>query len=1091
MADPPPMSPRRALVAGAVLGGALAAAVLVYAVRPDAGAAVDAARLAEAEAITPPHLRPVEAETERGAPAYATRFDPEDHGGHRQSWAVAQAPSGLVYVANSDGVLEYDGTGWRLIDVPGFRARAVAVGPDGAVYVGGEGTAGVLAPDSTGHMAYREIAGDAELEGASVWEAVPTESGVLFQSFDRLLAVEAGRVVDIERVPDGRRFHKAFAAGGAVYVRLEGTGLLRYEDHRLVPVGGGGRLAEVSVRALLDLDGAPGGALLVVTDDELFRLDPSAADPLVTVPTAATATLRQTRAYHGCPVGPAESPALAITTMGGGVLIVSPGGEVIERLGQAAGLTPDDLVLGCDTDAQGGLWLALSEGVARVDAAAPLTAFDARLGLDGAVYGAIRYDGQLYTATSRGVYRLRPSSGGLPSAFEPVLFAGGDVGQAWSLLATEGGLLVAGTDGVFAIEGLEARPVLSETAFTLASLSQGADAAVYAGVRSGLAVLRYTGGIWTEVVRSVGTDNDVRSVLAVEGGAWAVEGSGRLLRIGSDGQVVRAYDRGDGVPEGLAAVQDIDGALAVLAADGPYRVGGDGEDLRFSPMSALTRVIQETVGDLADGYGIRTDDEGRVWVSGRDQARAVVRRDGRWTDATPPVLRQVGGVYDVLSEPGVLWASTTSGLLRLAGPGAGRYAAVVPARVSAVEAGGGVAVEDQGATVPYGSPVRFRFSAAAFNDADATRYRTQLVGHDDAPSAWSDETLRDYTNLPPGDYAFRVEALTAQGTAARPSTLAVHVPAPWYLTTWAAVVAALLVGSLVVAVAFTASHEQRRRADAEQRRADELARLNDELRHADEVKDSMLANTSHELRTPLTAILGFSEILADHPDEDVSMLAGHMLSGGRRLLHTVNDLLDIARLRSGKVVLAPTATDAGVLARRVVDELSPLAAEKGLALAVVPEGLAVPAVLDPDAFARIVTNLVSNGVKFTDEGSVTVTVDGGGGEVRLAVRDTGRGIDAEFVPRLFSTFEQESTGYARTKEGSGLGLAITSRLVSLMGGRITVESEVGRGSTFHVTIPAGPGLARPSVVRGGPRGADPDWPTWPGPERRPEAEPAP
>ncbi len=1016
----------------------------------------------------PRDLRPVQPEPERGAPTYVTRFDPEIHGGHRQSWAVTQAPSGLVYVANADGVLEYDGTAWRLIDVPGFRAHAVDVGADGFVYVGGEGTAGILVPDSTGQTTYQEVAGEAELEGSRVWEAVPTESGVLFQSFDRLLAVEAGRVVNVERAPGDRRFHKAFDAGGAAYVRLEGTGLLRYQDHGLVPVTGGERLADVPTRALLDLDGAPGGPLLVVTDDRLFRLDPSDPDPFAPVPTAATATLRQTRAYDGCPVGPAEDPALAITTMGGGVLVVSSGGEVIERLGQTAALTPDDLVLDCATDAQGGLWLALSEGVVRVDAAAPLTTFDARLGLDGAAYGAIRHEGQLYTVTSRGVYRLRQTSDGSPSPFEPVLLAGGDVGQAWSLLATDGGLLIAGTDGVFVIEGLMARPISSETAFVLASPApSGTDVTVYAGLLSGLAVLRHTGGTWTVDARAKGIDSEVRSVLAVEGGAWA-EAGGRLLQIGSDGQVVRAYDRSDGVPEGLAAIQYVDGSLTVLAADGPYRVDGEGEAIRFSPMAGLTRIIQETVGDLADGYGIRTDEEGRVWISGRDQTRAVVRQNGRWADATPPVLRRVGGVNDVLSEGGVLWTSTTAGLLRLAGSGGGRYAAVVPAYTTAVEAGDDIAIEDQSVTVPYGSPVRFRFAAAAYNDADATLYRTRLLGHDQAPSAWSDETLRDYTNLPPGDYAFRVEALTAEGTEARPATLAVHIPAPWYLTPWAAVIAALLVGSLVVAVAFTASHEQRRRADAERARADELDQLNQELRHADEVKDSMLANTSHELRTPLTAILGFSEFLADHEDPDVSSMAQHMLSGGRRLLHTVNDLLDIARLRSGKVVLEPVETDVGALARGVAAELSPLAAEKGLVLTVVPDGLAVPAVVDPDAFARIVTNLVSNAVKFTDEGAVTITVDRDEDEVHLSVCDTGKGIDAEFLPRMFSTFEQASTGYARTDEGSGLGLAITSRLVSLMGGRIEVDSEAGCGSSFHVAIPT---CAGPAASEKGPRRA--------------------
>ena len=1075
------MSPRRAFAAGAVAACALAAAALTHALRPDAGAEVQAARAAEARPAPAPALAPVAPSPERGRPAYAVRFDPEQHGGHRQSWDVAQAPDGLVYVANSDGVLEYDGAAWRLIGVPNYRARAVAVGPDGVVHVGGEGTAGVLAPDSTGQMAYREVAGAAELDGATVWAAVSTERGVLFQSFDRLLAVEGGRVVDVERAPEGRRFHKAFAAGGAAYVRLEGAGLLRYRGRRLALVAGGERLADVPARALLDLDGRPGGALLVVTDDRLFRLDPAAPLPFTPVPTAATAALRRTRAYHGCPVGPPPDAggALAVTTMGGGVLVLRPDGRVVERLGLAAGLTPDDLVLGCATDGQGGLWLALSEAIARVDAAAPLTVFGADLGLDGAVYGALRAGGRLYAGTARGVYRLRPltrgtSTEGEPAVFEPVRLAGGDVGQTWSMHdAGDGGLLVAGTAGVGVVTGLSAQTVLPETAFALATLG-GADAPVYVGLRAGVAVLRRSDGGWAVAVRADGVDGEVRSALAVEGGAWVAEVGGRLVQIDDQGRTVESFGPSDGVPEGLAAIQRIGRALVLIAADGPYRVKRTARATRFVPMDGLTAVVREVAGDLADGYSIQTDGAGRVWVSGRDRTRALVLRDGAWLDATPPALRRTRGLRGVLAEPGALWVPTTAGLLHLRGDGAGRYAAAVPTRVGSVTTDEGAApVEDGAAAVPYGSPVRLRFAAAAFNDAGRTLYRTQLVGHDPAPTPWSDETFRDYTNLPPGDYAFRVEARTAQGAAARPATVALRVPAPWYLTTWAALAAALLCGGAVAAVALAASHQQRRRADAQERRAaaeqaraDELDRLNAELRHADEVKDLMLANTSHELRTPLTAILGFSEMLAEGDVADpgaVRELARSMLSGGRRLLHTVNDLLDVARLRSGKVELSPVPADAAELARRVAAELRPLAADKGLALAVVPPGLSVPATLDPDAFARVVTNLVSNGIKFTEAGSVTVSVDAGGGDVRLDVTDTGCGMEPEFLPRLFETFEQESTGYGRAAEGSGLGMAITARLVALMGGAIDVASVPGEGTRFRVRVPAN---ARAAVARG-------------------------
>ena len=1083
-----------ALAVGLALGVAAAHVAAPWSAQPELAPPADIVAPAGA---APAVVGTVGFDPERGRPAFAARFGPDDHGGHRQSWDVAQAMSGLVYVANSNGVLEYDGADWRLINIPGHRARAVAAGPGGAVYVGGDGTAGVLIPDSTGRPIYRETIGADVLDGAAVWGAFADADGVTFQAHDRLVRVEGGAVVDVERAPEGRRFHKAFSAAGRLYVRLEGTGLLRYQSGTLRPVPGGEAFAETPARALLDVDGRPGGPLLVVTDDELYRLDPSDTNSVVPTPTAATALLRETRAYHGCPLGPAEGPGrlLAVTTLGGGVLVLDADGRLVQHLGPASGLTPDDLVLGCAADAQGGLWLALSEGVARIDAAAPLSAYDDALGLPGFVYDVGRHRGRVYAATERGLYWLRPSADGAPARFFPVHHDGADLGQAWALLSTPSGLLVAATEGVFAVEGARARRVLGETAFALAPVG----GAVYAGLADGVVVLRLAGGGWAPDGRLDAIDGEVRSILPDgAGGAWVAERGGRLAHVGRGGHPVRLLGAADGVPTGLAFVERAGESFVAVADDGPYRVLSDGVAVRVARDSALTRLVRSVVPDLDDGLTMASDAEGRLWIAGRDRLRAFVPSAGGWADVTPAPLRSLSGVRAVEAEGGAVWV-TAGDLYRLAPSGLGRYALPVPAHVRSVEADGTELPSGGGdGTAPYGQTVRLRFAAAAYNDPGGTEYRTRLAGHDEDPSAWSTERYRDYTNLPPGDYVFQVEGRTAQGTPTTPAAVRLTVPAPWYLTAWAVGLGVLLAVSAVGAVAQVVSARHRRRADAEfaraeaeaaraeaeaaraeaevraaaaeRARADEHARLAAELRRQDQLKDEMLSNASHELRTPLTAILGYSEFLAEYeggdPD-DVRDLASHMLSGGRRLLHTVNDLLDNARLRAGKVEIHPDELDAADVARSVVRELRPLAAKKGLDLFVLPEGLALPVRLDPDALARIITNLVSNAVKFTNEGRVVVSVDGDDHDVRLTVRDTGRGIGEAFLPRLFEPYEQESVGYGREAEGTGLGLSITARLAELMGGRVEVESEVGAGSTFRVTLP------RYDVREGEPSGTDP------------------
>jgi signal transduction histidine kinase len=222
-----------------------------------------------------------------------------------------------------------------------------------------------------------------------------------------------------------------------------------------------------------------------------------------------------------------------------------------------------------------------------------------------------------------------------------------------------------------------------------------------------------------------------------------------------------------------------------------------------------------------------------------------------------------------------------------------------------------------------------------------------------------------------------------------------------------------------------------------------------------EAKSAFLASMSHEIRTPLTAILGFAEILHEEVDEDQRDLAESITSGGRRLMATLNSVLDLASLDARRQALHPAPLDAAEAVRESVALLRSLAEARGLSLRVETAG-AVPALLDAGALDRVLTNLVGNAIKFTEQGGVTVEVAAEGADVVLRVIDTGVGISPDFLPHLFAEFRQASEGHGRSHEGSGLGLAITDRLVGLMGGTIGVESTPGVGTTFTVTLPREP-----------------------------------
>ena len=258
------------------------------------------------------------------------------------------------------------------------------------------------------------------------------------------------------------------------------------------------------------------------------------------------------------------------------------------------------------------------------------------------------------------------------------------------------------------------------------------------------------------------------------------------------------------------------------------------------------------------------------------------------------------------------------------------------------------------------------------------------------------------------------------------------------------------------AVARDITDTRRFEAEREAReKAEDLLRL----------KTAFLNNMSHEIRTPLTGILGFAEILASEIDEPLKDFAHRIEKSGQRLLTTLNSVLDLAQLEGNSVTLHLEPLDLAEEIREIVFLLAPLAEEKGLTMEVVypPDG--VPdARLDRGCLHRILTNLVSNAIKFTPRGGVTISVSATADAVTVEVCDTGIGISPAFQPHLFDEFWQESTGQGRSHEGSGLGLAITKRLVELMQGRIAVESRQGEGTTFTVTFPCMPAGTKPAYA---------------------------
>jgi len=237
----------------------------------------------------------------------------------------------------------------------------------------------------------------------------------------------------------------------------------------------------------------------------------------------------------------------------------------------------------------------------------------------------------------------------------------------------------------------------------------------------------------------------------------------------------------------------------------------------------------------------------------------------------------------------------------------------------------------------------------------------------------------------------------------------------------------------------------------------ELAARNREVERANNLKSQFLANMSHELRTPLNAIIGFSDLMSDGVTGPLTEKQQHFLKrireGGKHLLQLINDILDLSKIEAGQVTLNCEAFNLRGIVPEVVSVIRPLAMAKKINVEETYDGSATLSA-DRVRFKQILFNLLSNAVKFTPEGGkVRIDSSVSGGQISISVSDTGVGLALSDQELIFEEFRQVQNSSTKPNEGTGLGLAITKRLVEQHGGKISVKSELGKGSTFIVTFP--------------------------------------
>ena len=659
-----------------------------------------------------------------------------------------------------------------------------------------------------------------------------------------------------------------------------------------------------------------------------------------------------------------------------------------------------NLVFSVLQDRRGHLWCGTLEGLSRYDGE-DWTTFTTQDGLpDNRVWSMLEdRQGWLWFATTRGVIRYD--------------------GEEWTTFA--------GTDGL--IDQLIAGDMLEDRQDHL-----------WVG---GAGLSRYDGEHWTDFSTEMGARVNVISEDR-QGKLWF--GGNGVVSV-YDGITWTHFTPADGIPrdEVTSIVEDRSGNMW-LGTMGGGLVRYDGTDFA---------VLTED-DPLASGYTMAMFKDQRDHIWSGTFGEGILHYDHtvvqtiRKRDGLPDNL-----VQDIFQSPdSTIWIATEGGVLRYRSMHTPPQVRLV--NVATDRSYGTVHQLEMTSDQDY---LLVEFQGASLRTRPAGMvYLYRLLGKDEM---WRQtrQTKVEYDDLPLGEYTFQVKAVDQDLNYSEPAELRLSVHPPYARLALVGGFNLALLG-LAGAIAYGLSKRRaQRRAEQTLMRELEvhnqaLEKANQQIQENTRRKSDFLARMSHDLRTPMNAIIGYTRLLLRKAQDklDARQLRNleNIQTSAHNLLSLINEILDLSRVEAGRIEVQPESVDFQQLAVECAATIEPLIKAE---VKLVQDIEAVPSLhTDREILRKVLMNLLGNSVKFTDAGSITLSVKPVGDQVEVSVADTGMGIPAEDLPHIFEEFRQVERQGSTEKEGTGLGLAIAKKSVELLGGTLSAASEVGKGTTFTLRI---------------------------------------
>lgn len=995
-------------------------------------------------------------------------YGPKNHESGAQSWDILQDDVGRMYFANRGGVITFDGHYWNTIPMANHNtARSMAMDKEGVIYVGGVAEVGYLAADSLGGLSYVSLIDKIREEDlemlADNWFTACTDEGVFFVGLHVIFHYRDGEfrvfIMDDENGPVNR----AWEVNGRLYLLRPDSGLWTIQSDSLKLVPGGEKVANGNSTASGLIPWKDNELLFISYQGETWTFNEEGARK---EEHSSFANMREilSQTFVG-KIDRIPGLGYGFSTFDRGSVITDEEFRPLYTIDKKNGLTNNAVKEGF-YDMAGNYWLVTNTGISHLTINSPFTYAGERQGIDTNILSAVMKNDTLFLGTAWGVkYESGKSFVQIP----------GSQLEIWDLDVVEDKLYASAGNWLeeLNIKG-ERREVVRSEPWGLIALKSRPDWYILHSAHQNLIAVELVKGKLVFRNRIENYVGDARIVVEdKQGFLWISNGQTPIVRLKLNAAMDSVTDlRQVGVAEGLPSDTRSDLIPYAPAGDQGFLVINDTSYytyyaekdtfMLYEPFNGLTKSFKHnSFAEAPDGTiytraglekmrFVRTESGFRVDSLGFGKIRdALIQSIMPGPDGTILYLSAEGIIqYHPERAPEnfvdfkTVISKATSGEEILYG--AHDYSH------SFLESGLGVSYKD--------NSVRFSYSAMFFEEPEKNTFRFMLEGYDKEWSNWSTEAYKEYTNLPEGNYTFRVRSRNLYGVEGEEATFEFSVFPPWYRSGIAfgsyGLLALLLIWMIVRAYTHRLIKEKeklelivldRTREISEQKdeiaaQAEELKQTNIKLMDLDRFKQDMTSMIVHDLKSPLSIIIKTGEKKA--------------ASLARKMLNLVLNMLDVQKFEETAVQPSLAEHSINDLINSAIGDVEESIRESNLKLSVSMAD-AYTVAMDANLIERVLVNLLTNAIRYAPVNSglhleVTKTKEG---QLYFTLTDEGPGISAEKQKIIFDRYAQAEIEINSRSQSTGLGLAFCKMVVEAHGGAIGVESQPGAGAKFWFTLP--------------------------------------